>query len=160
MPRASLRSVLLICATGINNSGQIVGYYDDSSGNSHGFLYSNGTWTTLDDPLATKGTEAVGINDSGQIVGNYADSSGNGFLAAVPTSITPQTIQNDYFGITRTALSLDQATTEANAIIAGTTTETQYVDSLLLQVANTTIPAVAVEASMYGVTGTSARGFK
>jgi hypothetical protein len=69
---------------------------------------------------------------------------------------TPQTIQNDYFGITQTSLSLTAATTEANAINAGTTTETQYVDSLLSQVANTTIPAVAVEASMYGVTGTSA----
>ena len=66
------------------------------------------------------------------------------------------TIQNDYLAITRTALPVDQATAIANAINAGTTTETQYVDSLLLQVADTTIPAVAVEASMYGVTGTSA----
>ena len=51
---------------------------------------------------------------------------------------------------------MDQATTEANAIIAGTTTETQYVDNLLTQVADTTIPAVAVEASMYGAVGFSA----
>jgi hypothetical protein len=70
--------------------------------------------------------------------------------------ITPTIIQNDYLAITRTALPLDQATTIANAINAGTQTETQYVNSLLLQVANTTIPAVAVEASMYNATGTSA----
>ena len=69
---------------------------------------------------------------------------------------TPATIQNDYLAITRTALSLDQATTVINSIIAGTQTITQYVDGLLSQVANTTIPAVAVEATMYGVTGTSA----
>ena len=65
-------------------------------------------------------------------------------------------IQNDYFGIVRFALPLDQATAVANAINAGTQTEAQYVSSLLSQVASTTIPAVAVEASMYGVVGTSA----
>ena len=59
--------------------------------------------------------------------------------------IVPATIQADYFGITCTALPLDQATTEANAIIAGTTTETQYVNSLLSQVVDTTISVVAVE---------------
>jgi hypothetical protein len=65
-------------------------------------------------------------------------------------------IQSDYLAIARSALPLDQATTVANAINAGTQTVTQYVNGLLSQVANTTIPAVAVEASMYGVTGTSA----
>ena len=69
---------------------------------------------------------------------------------------TPQTIQNDYLGITATALSLAAATTEANAIAVGTTTETGYVNSLLSQVADTTIPVVAVEASMYGAVGSSA----
>jgi probable HAF family extracellular repeat protein len=34
----------------INNSGQIVGNYTDTHGTFHGFLYSNGTYTTLDDP--------------------------------------------------------------------------------------------------------------
>ncbi|HXR03279.1 MAG TPA: hypothetical protein VN836_01055, partial [Verrucomicrobiae bacterium] len=67
-----------------------------------------------------------------------------------------QTIQNDYLAITRTALPVDQATAIANAIDGGTQTEAQYVNGLLSQVADTTIPAVAVEASMYGVTGTSA----
>jgi hypothetical protein len=64
-------------------------------------------------------------------------------------------ILNDHLEITRTALPLDQATTEANAINAGTTTETQYVDGLLSQVADTTIPAVAVEGSMYSEVGKS-----
>ena len=39
--------------------GQIVGYYIDSSGTEHGFLYSGGTYTTLDDPLGAKGTEVA-----------------------------------------------------------------------------------------------------
>jgi probable HAF family extracellular repeat protein len=59
-----------------------VGSYIDGSGNEDGFLYSNGTWTTLDDPLGVNGTFADGINASGQIVGSYIDRSGNanGFL--------------------------------------------------------------------------------
>jgi hypothetical protein len=69
--------------------------------------------------------------------------------------ISPTAIQNDYFGIVRLSLPLDQATTVANAINAGTQSETAYVNNLLLQVANTTVPAVAVEASMYGVVGSS-----
>ncbi len=69
-------------AYGINDAGQIVGDYADSSGAVHGFLYSGGSYTTLDDPSGTNGTIAHGINDAGQIVGYYIDSSGteHGFL--------------------------------------------------------------------------------
>jgi probable HAF family extracellular repeat protein len=62
-------------ATGINNLGQIVGYYLDSNNVQHGYLYSNGTYITLDDPLGSHATVATGINDSGQIVGFYLDGS-------------------------------------------------------------------------------------
>jgi len=64
-------------ALGINGRGEIVGYYYDSSALAHGFLYSDNTYVTLDDPLATDGTFATGINDSGQIVGGYLDSLNN-----------------------------------------------------------------------------------
>src|SRR5262249_20235676 len=69
-------------ATGINNAGQIVGYYVNASGVYQGFLYSGGTYTALSDPLGTNGTYALGINDSGQIVGYYFDSNHvqHGFL--------------------------------------------------------------------------------
>jgi probable HAF family extracellular repeat protein len=74
--------------TGVNNLGQIVGSFDDSNG-THGFLYSDGTWTTLDDPAATGGTFATGINDFGQIVGYYFDGTGShGFLYNGNTYIT------------------------------------------------------------------------
>jgi uncharacterized membrane protein len=66
---------------GINNSGQIVGYYDDASG-IHGFLDTAGSFTTIDFPGAYR-TFAEGINNSGQIVGIYYMtplSSGQGFL--------------------------------------------------------------------------------
>jgi probable HAF family extracellular repeat protein len=57
-------------AAGVNNKGEVVGYYIDAAQNAHGFLYSGGTYTTLDVPGAS-GTLANGINDSGQIVGCY-----------------------------------------------------------------------------------------
>lgn len=66
---------------GINDSGQIVGFFADSRG-YHGFLYSGGTYTQLDAPGADKETFAYGINKSGRIVGSFVDSRGqeHGFL--------------------------------------------------------------------------------
>jgi uncharacterized membrane protein len=58
-------------AFGINDAGQIVGSYRDSSGVFHGFLDVGGTFTTITDPLATTFTVAYGINDAGAIVGYY-----------------------------------------------------------------------------------------
>src|SRR5262249_59848787 len=58
-----------------------VGEYNDASNHTHGFLFSGGTFTTLDDPLATAGTLALGINNAGQILGYYTNtSSAHGFL--------------------------------------------------------------------------------
>lgn len=62
-------------AVGINNAGQVVGEYSDASG-IHGFLFSGGTYTTLNDPLAPNFTEVFGINGAGQIVGDYVVSGG------------------------------------------------------------------------------------
>ena len=52
-------------ARSVNAAGQIVGFYLDSTGTSHGFLYSGATYTTLDDPSA-KNTYPDCINDAGQ----------------------------------------------------------------------------------------------
>jgi len=71
-------------ANGINDSGAVVGAYETSyGGQQHGFLYENGTYTTIDDPNAgSGGTFATGINNAGIIVGSYYDSSGllHGFV--------------------------------------------------------------------------------
>ena len=56
---------------GINDSGQVVGWYSDASG-VHSFLLSGGNYIPLDVPGL-----AVGINDSGQVVG---DGGHYGFL--------------------------------------------------------------------------------
>jgi probable HAF family extracellular repeat protein len=70
----------------INNSGQIVGYYEDASGNYYAFLLggsgcSNGCSFVYPGARANT-TTALGINDAGQIVGNYLDNIGvsHGFL--------------------------------------------------------------------------------
>ncbi len=84
-------------ASGINNSGQIVGSYrraqliTDPQDPSYpqkdyfhdSFLLSDGMYTTIEDPnSATSGlgdaTQALGINDSGQIVGNYYNGQKRG----------------------------------------------------------------------------------
>jgi probable HAF family extracellular repeat protein len=68
-------------ATSINDAGDIVGGYTDSSGNNHGFLMHKGVFTTIDDPLATggglAGTGPATITNSGTIVGTVETSDGS-----------------------------------------------------------------------------------
>src|SRR5437764_8969530 len=59
---------------GINATGQIVGFYTDILNKLHGFLYTSGTYLTLDVPGASS-TLPFGINSSGQIVGVFTDSN-------------------------------------------------------------------------------------
>ena len=67
-------------ACGINDKGQIVGWFIDATG-THGFLKDSSTFTPIDVPGATA-TGGFGINNSGQIVGYFTDASGDhGFLA-------------------------------------------------------------------------------
>src|SRR5215472_8430661 len=80
-------------ANGINGTGQIVGSYATGGGMmvfiAHAFLLSGGTYTTIDDPLATNGTIASGINAAGQIVGFYSNATGgHGFLLSGGTYTT------------------------------------------------------------------------
>src|SRR5580658_602465 len=64
------------CAFGVNDGGQIVGEYLDSSGVYHGWKLSGGKFTTIDVPFAgATGTGTNGINDSGEIAGGW-DGSG------------------------------------------------------------------------------------
>lgn len=66
----------------INPSGEIVGYFTNSSG-THGFLLNNGGLTQLNYPgVGVIQTLVNGINPKGDIVGVYTDARGNhGFLA-------------------------------------------------------------------------------
>jgi hypothetical protein len=75
---------------GINDKGIAVGYYGDSTGSQHGFLYDTktGQYTFLDDPNeafnnGVEITQITGITNSGEITGFYSDANGvfHGFVA-------------------------------------------------------------------------------
>ncbi|HWE93209.1 MAG TPA: hypothetical protein VG269_04480 [Tepidisphaeraceae bacterium] len=64
----ALMSVSYSWATGINNSGQVVGYFG-VNGDNHAFLYSGGTVQTLDALPGDNINGASRINSSGQVIG-------------------------------------------------------------------------------------------
>ena len=75
--------------SGINNSGQMVGIYQDSAG-WHSFLRSSDgvTYTTINVPGASQ-TNATGINNLGQVVGSYTvGTGGHGFLRGADGTFT------------------------------------------------------------------------
>ncbi|MER2511649.1 MAG: PEP-CTERM sorting domain-containing protein [Nitrosomonas ureae] len=63
-------------AAGINNSGQVVGYYNEEERSHHFITGSNGVGMTILDSLDERATSITGINDSGQVVGYYNDYDG------------------------------------------------------------------------------------
>jgi len=93
-------------AIGINDPGQVVGdYVDNTTPNPvrHGFLLSQGVYTTLDPPGASL-TVVEGINDAGVIVGLYSDAVGkeHGFVLSqgVYTTIdVPNSTRTHVFSI-------------------------------------------------------------
>jgi hypothetical protein len=69
-----------------------VGTYIDAGFTYHGFSLLNGTYTTIDDPLAGhgawSGTRVYGIDSYGNIVGSYYDALGlHGFLRLGTTHV-------------------------------------------------------------------------
>jgi probable HAF family extracellular repeat protein len=56
---------------GINAGGQIVGIYHDASGKSHGFLLSDGAFSTVEQPFAVAYSDAKAIGPGGDIIGEY-----------------------------------------------------------------------------------------
>jgi hypothetical protein len=68
-------------ATSINDHGLIGGFYNDQSGNAHGFLWQSGARTMINVHGATS-TQILGVNNLGMAVGTYTDSKKvtHGFL--------------------------------------------------------------------------------
>jgi probable HAF family extracellular repeat protein len=87
-PVATLNGII---ANGINDAGQIVGYYFDASSQAHGFIFDphGFNFTTVD--VGAHGTYLTGINDAGQIVGYYADSNNqiHGFIRTTAPNPAP-----------------------------------------------------------------------
>ena len=59
----------------------MVGFFDDSNANQHGYILLDGQFTQIDYPGAS-GTIVRGINNAGDITGHYLDSTGikHGFI--------------------------------------------------------------------------------
>jgi probable HAF family extracellular repeat protein len=69
-------------AMGINSSGQVVGLFNAATDtNYHGFLYSNGSYSTISAPGTAQGTATslYGINDLSQMVGFFNGGNGVGY---------------------------------------------------------------------------------
>lgn len=83
-------SVTGSAATGINNQGDIVGYFANGDGSLYGFYYYGSTYSMISVPGAQY-TIPQGINDQGDIVGRYySGGSYHGFL--IPNGGSLQTI--------------------------------------------------------------------
>jgi probable HAF family extracellular repeat protein len=87
-------------ANGINNSDQVVGYVNDGSGNTHGFVYDGGAFTEIDVPTAADtfgstvfGTQVSGIDSAGNLVGTFTDDLGShGFIATLSQAPEPASL--------------------------------------------------------------------
>jgi len=69
---------------GVNDHGIAAGFYNDISGNAHGYVYNITTtvFTPVTPTFAATAVTATGINNAGLISGFYTDAAGNfhGFL--------------------------------------------------------------------------------
>ena len=75
---------VLTNAQGINAQGEIVGFYTDTAGRTHGFVQSGGHFLSIDFPNADA-TQALGIGPAGDIVGTYQRAGEPGPIAgAIP----------------------------------------------------------------------------
>jgi probable HAF family extracellular repeat protein len=59
---------------GINDAGEVTGWYSDANGNLYGFVYKNGTYYQVNYPDASGSTTPAGINDASAVVGSYLQS--------------------------------------------------------------------------------------
>ncbi len=60
-------------AFGINDAGEIAGFYSDAGGNAHGFIYADGAFSTVD-VAGAHGTQLIRIKNGGQVTGIYTDA--------------------------------------------------------------------------------------
>lgn len=88
---------------GINDVGEITGYYTDGNGASHGFVRTpDGKITTFDAPGASEGTYPGNINNFGVIAGTFYDTNyvGHGFVRTADGRITTFDPPNSFTGPT------------------------------------------------------------
>jgi probable HAF family extracellular repeat protein len=60
-------------AFGINETGEIAGYYTDAAGNTHGFVYAGAAFSTVD-VAGARGTQLTRIKNGGAVTGVCTDA--------------------------------------------------------------------------------------
>lgn len=60
-------------ALGINDTGEIAGFYRDTTGRSHGFIYAGGAFSTVD-VAGARATFLTRIKNGGAVTGICYDS--------------------------------------------------------------------------------------
>ena len=88
-------AAVLTNAQGINDQGEIVGFYTDTAGRTHGFLQSGGHFRSIDFPNADS-TQVRGIGSAGDIVGSYQRQGESG---AVPNHGFLMTRRGGFFKV-------------------------------------------------------------
>ena len=64
-------------ATGINNAGEVVGYYQLGQ-TAHGFTWASARgFAIVDGPGGAVSTAITGVNNAGDLVGYYTDRAGH-----------------------------------------------------------------------------------
>jgi probable HAF family extracellular repeat protein len=100
-------------ANALNNSNQVVGWSQTTSGAQHAFLYSNGTMQDLNlliPPISgITLTSAVGIDGSGRIVAYGTDSSGQTQEFLLTPAAIPEPSTLAVFGLMIVAFAAHQA---------------------------------------------------
>ena len=72
------------------DNGNVVGWYSDTDGFHHGFLFDGSTYTTIDVPAAS-GTSVFAI-DGDKLGGSYALPGGGGYHGFLLTPGEPEVI--------------------------------------------------------------------
>jgi probable HAF family extracellular repeat protein len=139
----------------INDSGQIVGTYstfENGGFKTHGFLYSNGTFITLDYPGATNGTFAYGINNQGQIVGYYSDfddiHGGGGIHGFLYSGGTYTTLDDPLAATVTTSGTEAFGINDAGQIVGTYQDSNHHYHGFLLTIAPNPPPPVGTTADM------------
>src|SRR6516225_10923986 len=136
------------------NDNEMATYRSGSGSNTLTFSYT----VQSGDHVADLQVTALNLPSGAAIqdlAGNVFSGNVTGDLALQINTVTSALIQAANLGILRVADTAADASAVAASINSGQLTFTNYVNQLIGQAQSTTVPAVAVEATMYGVTGTS-----
>ena len=60
-------------AFGINDTGEIAGFYSDAAGNVHGFIFAGSAFSTVE-VAGARGTQLTRIKNGGQVTGICIDA--------------------------------------------------------------------------------------